>query len=130
VTQLLARAKPDQNRAVVDPWTVVHLATGLASGLMALPFGWCVAAAACYEVFEQRAERQRWGRRLFESRGPESPWNAVADVVAFAAGHWLGKRWNATEPRRRRARPAAGHGGRERSAPARAAAAVGERRSS
>ena len=35
---LVARRKSEQNKAVLDPWTVVHLAVGLAAGLMSFRF--------------------------------------------------------------------------------------------
>jgi hypothetical protein len=35
--RIVATEKAHQNRAVVDPWTVVHFASGLALGLVNAP---------------------------------------------------------------------------------------------
>jgi hypothetical protein len=94
--KLVAMTKGDQNRAALDPWTVVHLSAGLALGLMDLPLGRCLAAALAYEVAEQYAERRAWAQGLFETEGPESLSNAVVDVLAFSLGHWVGSTWNRT----------------------------------
>ncbi len=94
--RLIATRKSDQNRAGLDPWTVVHLSAGLALGLVNAPLRWALTAAVAYELVEQVVERQRWGQRLFAASGPEVALNAVLDTAAFAAGHRLGQRWNAT----------------------------------
>lgn len=95
--KVVATRKEEQNRAAVDPWTLVHFASGLALGLMGTRTSAALGAAVGYELFEQYIERQEWGQDFFESAGPESPANAVVDVVAFLAGHWAGRAWNATE---------------------------------
>ena len=87
--RVLARKKSEQNAAVVDPWTLVHLSTGLALGLMNIPYGRSLAAAAAYEVVEQFVQRGERGQTLFKVSGPEVPLNAVADVAVFSLGHWL-----------------------------------------
>lgn len=92
----VARSKADQNEAAVDPWTLVHLSSGLAMGLMAVPLRWALLSAAAYEVIEQLVEREEWGQEMFESSGPETALNALADVAVFAVGHWFGSRWNRT----------------------------------
>lgn len=94
--KIIAREKSEQNRAAVDPWTAVHLAAGLAAGLMNVPLAAAVAASLAYEIAEQFFERQRWGQELFETSGPESPANAVVDTAVFFAGHVLGRLWNET----------------------------------
>ena len=94
--KLIATEKADQNRAILDPWTVVHFSSGLALGLMNIPLRWSIPVAAAYEALEQYVERRQWGQELFETAGPERVPNAVMDVAVFAAGHWLGGRWNAT----------------------------------
>ena len=93
--KLIATRKADQNQTAVDPWTVVHFATGLALGLMSLPLRRSLVAAVAYELAEQVLERQPWGRALFVTSGPEILANAVVDTAVFALGHGLGKRWNA-----------------------------------
>ncbi len=92
--KILATRKDQQNRAVFDPWTVVHFGAGLALGLMEVPLAWALSLATAYEVAEQAVERQDWGRELFNASGPEIPGNAVADLAVFAVGHGLGKAWN------------------------------------
>ena len=92
----LAEDKSEQNVAAVDPWTVVHLGTGLATGLMGLSARWSLAASMVYEVLEQLAEQKRLGKKLFQTSRPESLPTAMVDVAAFAAGHALGKWWNRT----------------------------------
>lgn len=91
---LLATRKTEQNRAAVDPWTVVHLASGLALGLMKVPGRWALVASVAYELSEQVVERQEWGKEFFEVHGPESLPNALVDSGIFMLGHWLGQRWN------------------------------------
>ena len=92
--RLVATRKPHQNQAAADPWTVVHLAAGLAAGLMELPFPWVMGVATGYEAVEQVFERTETGKEFFETSGPEHPANAVVDLAVFALGHWLGRRWN------------------------------------
>jgi len=94
--KVVARSKKEQNEAAVDPWTAVHLSTGLAMGLMDVPIRWALLAAASYEVIEQMVEREEWGQELFETSRPESVSNLLLDVAVFAGGHWLGQLWNRT----------------------------------
>lgn len=94
--KILARKKSDQNRAVLDPWTVVHFGMGLASGLVNAPRGLAVTLAVTYEVLEQYIERRDIGKEVFDTRGPEVVPNAIVDVAIFAAAHELGRRWNRT----------------------------------
>lgn len=94
--KIIAREKSEQNQAAVDPWTAVHLAAGLAAGLMNVPLAAAMAASVGYEIAEQFFERKRWGQELFETSGPESPGNAVVDTAMFFAGHVLGRLWNQT----------------------------------
>jgi len=94
--KILATSKPDQNRAAVDPWTAVHLSAGLAAGLMEVSFPSALTAAVAYEAVEQVFERQDAGKEFFETTGPEHLANSAVDLVVFALGHWLGRRWNRT----------------------------------
>jgi hypothetical protein len=94
--KIVATQKSDQNRAVLDPWTVVHFASGLALGLVSAPREGSVGAALAYEVVEQWLERQRAGQEFFETAGPESVANALVDVAVFTIGHRLGTLWNRT----------------------------------
>ena len=49
---LIAQNKEDQNLALIDPWTVVHFAAGLAAGLMGFSAGAALTGAVLYEVAE------------------------------------------------------------------------------
>lgn len=90
----IARSKPDQNEAALDPWTVIHFAAGLGAGLVDMPYRWLLALALAYEVVEQIAERQEVGQEIFETSGPESLPNALVDLAAVTVGHRLGRAWN------------------------------------
>ncbi|MEX2466136.1 MAG: hypothetical protein WD995_04455 [Gemmatimonadota bacterium] len=92
--KLVATEKREQNRALVDPWTAVHLAAGLAAGLVGVRRDVSLSTAVAYEVVEQYVERQGWGQEFFQTSRHESLSNAVIDVAAFALGHWLGEAWN------------------------------------
>lgn len=94
--KLIATKKKEQNRSVLDPWTVVHFATGLAAGLVRFPRDWAIAGAVAYELAEQYAERKAWGQDLLETSRPETVPNAITDVVVFMVGHRLGQAWNDT----------------------------------
>ncbi|MDH3270112.1 MAG: hypothetical protein OEN56_02195 [Gemmatimonadota bacterium] len=94
--KVVARSKAEQNRAAVDPWTVVHFAAGLAAGLVEAPLRAALPLAVLYEVIEQELERRDVGKEFFETSRPESMVNAAVDVAIFAAGHWLGRMWNTT----------------------------------
>jgi hypothetical protein len=94
--KIVATKKAQQNRAIVDPWTVVHFASGLALGLVNTPLRWWLPVAVAYEVAEQFFERSDVGQEMFETKGPEKIPNAILDVAVFAAGHELGRRWNRT----------------------------------
>ena len=92
--RIIATRKEHQNQAAIDPWTVVHFATGLALGLMEVRRAPLVAAAIGYELAEQGFERLEAGQHFFHTSGPEGATNAVIDVVVLALGHELGRRWN------------------------------------
>jgi hypothetical protein len=94
--KVVATEKRHQNHAIVDPWTVVHFALGLALGLMNAPIRSAVAGATVYELVEQYLERHEVGKELFDTKGPESIPNAILDLAVFAAGHQLGQMWNRT----------------------------------
>lgn len=94
--KLIATRKSEQNRAAVDPWTAVHVAAGLAAGLMNIPLRWTLAAGVAYEIAEQIIERIPEGQEFFETSGPERASNAVVDVAVLVVGHRLGQWWNRT----------------------------------
>jgi hypothetical protein len=94
--KIVATKKAEQNRAVVDPWTVVHFASGLALGLVDAPLKLWLPLAASYEVAEHYLEKSDAGKEMFNTAGPEIVPNALLDLVVFAAGHQLGRLWNRT----------------------------------
>ena len=94
--KIVATEKAEQNRAVLDPWTVVHFASGLALGLVNAPLRLWLPLAAVYEVAEHYLEKSDTGKELFDTKGPESVPNAALDLAIFAAGHRLGRLWNET----------------------------------
>jgi hypothetical protein len=94
--KILATKKAEQNRAVVDPWTVVHFASGLALGLVNAPLRWWLPVATAYEVAEHYLEESDVGQEVFDTSGPEAVPNAMLDIAVFAAGHQLGRLWNRT----------------------------------
>ncbi|MHA1573242.1 MAG: hypothetical protein ACTSX8_04550 [Alphaproteobacteria bacterium] len=94
--KLVATRKSEQNESVIDPWTIVHIGVGLASGLTGVKFGTTLALALGYEVAEQVFESSDVGQKLFKTSGPEIPANAALDVVVYMAAWYLGQRWNET----------------------------------
>ena len=100
--RLVATRKAHQNQAAIDPWSFVHLGSGLALGLMNMPRRLAIVGSIAYEIVEQVAERRQWGKYLFHSSGPESLPNAIVDVLMVALGHRLGEAWNRTGPPRSR----------------------------
>ncbi len=94
--RLVATEKAHQNRAMFDPWSVVHFATGLAAGLAEVDERVAIGAAIAWEFVEQDLERREIGQQLFETSGPEKVGNAIADVALFSAGYVLGRLWNRT----------------------------------
>jgi len=95
--KIVATRKAEQNKAVVDPWTLVHFASGLALGLVNAPLRWWLPVATAYEVAERFLEESDVGQEFFDTSGPEVVPNAVLDLAIFAAGHQLGRLWNRTK---------------------------------
>jgi hypothetical protein len=96
--KLIAFEKRDQNEAWIDPWSVVHFATGLAFGLVGISFWKTFAAGIAWDIFEQFAERADFGQKIFQTSGPESAGNVVVDFGLFLGGWKLGQSYNATGP--------------------------------
>ena len=94
--KIVATEKAEQNRAVVDPWTLVHFASGRALGLVNAPLKVWLPVATAYELLEHYLETTEVGQEVFETSGPEATPNAILDLVVFAAGHQLGRLWNET----------------------------------
>lgn len=84
----------DQNLALFDPWTVIHMSVGLFAGLVGIPLLPSMGGAVAYEIFEQVAEDQPWGQKIFKTSGSETTFNMVSDVLIFGLGWWLGDRYH------------------------------------
>ncbi|MBT8487798.1 MAG: hypothetical protein HKN72_10835 [Gemmatimonadetes bacterium] len=95
--RIVATKKKHQNKAVLDPWTIVHFAAGMAAGLVSIPRAHSLGLAVGYECLEQWLERRKLGQEIFDAAGPENLSNATMDVVVFAAGHHLGTLWNESD---------------------------------
>ena len=94
--KLIATSKAEQNRALADPWTVVHFGVGLALGLMGINRTTAILGAAAYELVELGVESTEVGQRVFKTSGPEHYANAALDVLVFGLAYELGQRWNQT----------------------------------
>lgn len=94
--KIIATTKAEQNRAAVDPWTIIHFSAGLASGLVNAPLRVTFPLAVLYEIFERRLEAVDVGQEIFDTSGPERLPNALVDLGVFLLGHGLGRRWNDT----------------------------------
>lgn len=96
--KIIAFEKQDQNEALVDPWSVVHFATGLAFGLIGLS-GWkTLGAGVAWDIVEHFAEKAKFGQRFFNTSGPESWGNVATDLALFMGGWKLGQLYNSTGP--------------------------------
>lgn len=93
----------DQNSALFDPWSVIHLSVGLFAGLVGIGPILSMTAAVGYEIFEQMAESQPWGQKIFRTSGAENGPNIATDILVFAVGWWLGNAYNG--PRGAQANP-------------------------
>ena len=101
---LIATTKSEQNEALVDPWTLVHAAVGLAVGLMGFSAPAAIGGAIAYEFLEKPLARAEFGKNLFNVSKPETLGNQVVDVFAFTLGHAAGAAWNQSEYPQPRAR--------------------------
>jgi hypothetical protein len=91
--KLIATKKSDQNQAAMDPWTIVHLGTGVALGLLGAKLAPTLLAGLAYEAGEQAFESSSVGSKFFATSGPETMANSVVDMVVYMAGWWLGHSW-------------------------------------
>jgi hypothetical protein len=87
--KLVALHHEEQNYALFDPWSVVHFAAGMFFGLVRVGFWPSLGLAVGYEAFEQFAERQSWGEKIFTTSGAETRSNIATDIGLFAVGWWL-----------------------------------------
>jgi hypothetical protein len=97
--KLFAFHHEDQNYAVFDPWSLIHLTSGMFAGLVGVGPVLSMSAAIGYDVFEQLAEREPWGQQIFRTPGSENWENILADLGLFALGWYLGHRYHETPPR-------------------------------
>jgi hypothetical protein len=92
--KIVATGKSEQNQAAIDPWTLVHLGFGVATGMMGMSLPVALFAAVAYEVAEQAFERTEAGQKLFVTSGPETPANSLVDVAVYMAGWYWATRWS------------------------------------
>ncbi len=78
---------------MLDPWSVVHFASGLVLGMVGVSLPAGLALGVGYEVIEHAAEKHPVGQHIFMTKGPESVPNVAADVAIMAGGLLLGQRW-------------------------------------
>lgn len=97
--KLVALHHDDQNYALFDPWSVIHMSAGLFFGLVGVGPVLSMTAAVGYDLFEQVAERQPWGQHIFKTSGSETVPNIITDIALFALGWYLGNRYMNTPPK-------------------------------
>lgn len=78
------------NRAILDPWSLVHAGVGVAAALANINPWLVVAGATAYEVFEFQLEYPR-GSELLGTKRPEWALNMTADLVVLF-GAFIGTR--------------------------------------
>lgn len=71
-------------KPVIDRWTAVHIAVGIAAGLAHVRPAVAVPGAIAYEVIEHQFEER-------EETGAELLSNAVIDVWVFALGYYAAR---------------------------------------
>jgi len=98
--KLVALHHDEQNFALFDPWSLIHLSAGLFAGLVGIGVVPSMVAAVAYEGFEQLAESQPWGQKIFRTSGSETIANIITDVGLFALGWYMGERYNRPDSRR------------------------------
>jgi hypothetical protein len=96
--KFIAFEKQDQNDALIDPWSVVHFATGLAFGLIGIRGSYTLVAGVAWDIVEHFLERAKFGQRFFNTSGPESWGNVGTDLALFMGGWKLGQLYNSTGP--------------------------------
>ena len=88
--KLVARNRYEH--AVLDPWTAVHFASGLATGLGELPLGTAVVSAIAFDLFFGYITSKQRG--LLRGLGEDPLVNKAADIALFALGNYWGRKWN------------------------------------
>lgn len=77
---------------VVDPWTAVHFASGLATGLAEAPLGVAVVSAIAFDVAFGYLTQRKSG--LLRGIGEDPAINKVVDIACFALGNYWGRKWS------------------------------------
>lgn len=89
--KLVATSKRDLDSAVIDPWSAVHLGSGLATGLVGVSPKQALIISLGYDLVFSFIFQRKTG--LLHTTGEEIVWNKAADVAAFMLGNYLGRRW-------------------------------------
>lgn len=87
---IVAEVVEEQNVALIDSWTPVHVGVGVGAGLLGINSGLFALGLIAYEVIEYTSEYPD-GNWLFASKRPESLGNATTDVVAGLVGYYAGR---------------------------------------
>lgn len=85
-------AKHPDDYAVLDPWTVIHFSSGLATGLAEVTMLRAIGIALTTDIIYSLLLSQRSG--LLRKREVEPLSNKAADFAAFALGNYMGRRWS------------------------------------
>lgn len=89
--KLVATSKRDLDSAVLDPWSAVHLGSGLATGLVGVTAKQALFVSLAYDVVFSLFFQRRTG--LLHTTGDEVVWNKLADVAIFMTGNYMGRKW-------------------------------------
>lgn len=83
------------NKYILDRWSVVHLVSGWAMGLLGIkgPLAWSLVIA--YDAIEQAIER---GPNPFGSGQPETFDNILGDTILWAAGYYSARAFTKRRP--------------------------------
>lgn len=75
------------NTGVIDRWTGVHFASGVALGLVGVSPAGAVAIGSVFELAEKVAKERR--PELFPHPAPDTALNTAGDLVAIGLGAWF-----------------------------------------
>lgn len=79
-------------QGLTDPWSAVHFSAGLTTGLADVPMMQAVVFAVLTDAAIGWVTQSRSG--LLKRLDDEPAANKVIDILLFAVGNQLGRRWN------------------------------------
>ena len=92
--RLVATRQDHLRDAVIDPWAVVHLGSGLALGLVNVTAPHALVAAVGYQLLERLAAPQSRQSSLSDPVSAAEAVNIAVDMVVFMGGWYAGRRFN------------------------------------